>query len=217
MEIETKQKLLFIGDSITDCGRGQPFGFGNGLGNGYVSLVNAMLTGGYPDRRIDVFNTGSSGHTVLDLKARWKRDVLELKPDWLSIMIGINDVWRQFDCPLETWTHVLPDVYEKTLMELTESVQVKGLVMMSPYYIEDNRSDDMRKRMDQYGAIVKKVAARRGAIFVDVQAAFNKVLRHLPSEMFAWDRVHPGVAGHMIIARAFLDGIDFEWDRKIPG
>ncbi len=211
MKIGAKQTLLFIGDSITDCGRAQPFGVGNGLGNGYVNLVNALLTTRYPERRIRVVNTGSSGHTVRDLEARWKRDVIDLKPDWLSIMIGINDVWRQFDCPLETRNHVLPDQYEKTLKTLVGKTKVKGLVMMTPYYIEDNRSDDMRKRMDQYGAMVKKIARQQGAIFVDTQAAFDAVLKHLPSEMFAWDRVHPGLPGHTVLARAFLNGIGFEW------
>lgn len=216
MKIGNGHKLLFIGDSITDCGRGQPFGTGNGLGNGYVSLVNSLLAAVYPERRILVMNTGTSGHTVRDLAARWKRDVIDLKPDWLAIMIGINDVWRQFDCPLETGMHVLPGEYERTLRELAGSVKVKGLVMMSPYYIEDNRGDDMRRRMDQYGAIVRKVAKEKKAVFVDTQAAFDSVLKHLPSEMFAWDRVHPGTPGHMIIARAFLDGVGFEWPGK-PG
>ena len=211
MKIGAKQRLLFIGDSITDCGRAQPVGTGNGLGGGYVSLVNSLVTTVYPERRILILNTGASGHTVLDLKARWQRDVLDLKPDWLSIMIGINDVWRQFDCALEPQNHVLPGVYEKTLRALVDTTRVKGLVIMSPYYIEDNRSDDMRKRMDQYGAIVRKIAKQKGAIFVDTQAAFDAVLKHLPSEMFAWDRVHPGIAGHMILAHAFLDGIGFKW------
>jgi lysophospholipase L1-like esterase len=214
MKIGSRQRLLFIGDSITDCGRAQPVGTGNGLGGGYVSLVNSLITTVYPERRILVLNTGTSGNTVLDLKARWKRDVLDLKPDWLSIMIGINDVWRQFDCALEPDNHVQPDVYEKTLRALVDATRVKGLVLVSPYYIEDNRSDDMRKRMDQYGAIVAKIAKQEGAIFVDTQAAFNAVLKHLPSELFAWDRVHPGAAGHMILARVFLDAIGFEWSRS---
>lgn len=210
MKIAANQTLLFIGDSITDCGRAQPVGSGGGLGGGYVSLVNAQLLAAYPERRIRVLNTGSSGHTVRDLKARWKRDVIDLKPDWLSIMIGINDVWRQFDCPLEKQIQVLPDEYEQTLRTLVDQTQVKGLVLMTPYYIEDNRGDDMRKRMDEYGAIVRRIARQKRAIFVDTQAAFNAVLKHLPSEMFAWDRVHPGLPGHMVLARAFLDGVGFE-------
>jgi len=210
MKIAANQTLLFIGDSITDAGRAQPVGSGGGLGAGYVSVVNSLLLAAYPERRIRVLNTGTSGHTVRDLAGRWKRDVIDLKPDWLSIMIGINDVWRQFDCPLDKQIHVLPDEYETTLKSLVEQTQVKGLVMMTPYYIEDNLADDMRKRMDQYGAIVRKIAKQKGAILVDTQAAFNKVLKHLPSEILAWDRVHPGLPGHTILARAFLDGVGFE-------
>lgn len=112
MHIEPNSKLLMIGDSITDCGRGQPVGeaFKDGLGNGYVSLVNALLTSTYPAHRIRVMNTGTSGNTVLDLAERWQTDVLALRPDWLSVMIGINDVWRQFDSPLQTEWHVPLDV-----------------------------------------------------------------------------------------------------------
>lgn len=214
MRIGAKQGLLFIGDSIADCGRGQPVGTGNRLGNGYVSLVNTLLTAVYLERRIRVMNTRSCGHTVRDLAARWKRDVLDLKPDWFSIMVDINNVWRQFDCPLEAHSHVRPDVYEQTLRGLVNSTRVKGLVLMSPYSIENNRSDDMRQSMDQSGAIVRKIAKEKKPVFVDTQAAFDSALKHLPSEMFAWDRVHPGTPGHMIIARAFLDGIGFEWFAK---
>lgn len=210
MRIEEKSTLLFIGDSITDCGRARPVGIHNQLGNGYVSLVNALLCSAYPERRIRVLNTGMSGNTVLDLKNRWQTDVLDLKPDWLSIMIGINDVWRQFDHPYQTATHVLPDVYEQQLRELVARVRVKGLVLMTPYYIEDNRQDDMRRRMDEYGSIVRRTAADSGAILVDTQAAFDAALKYLPSEMFAWDRVHPGAPGHMILARAFLAAVDYK-------
>jgi len=103
MKIENGSKLLFIGDSITDCGRARPVGEGlhwNNLGNGYVSIVQAQILTKHPESRIIVINMGVGGDTVRHLKARWQTDVLDLKPDWLSIMIGINDVWRQFDNPL---------------------------------------------------------------------------------------------------------------------
>jgi lysophospholipase L1-like esterase len=88
-----------ISDSITDCGHGLPVGESvkDNLGNGYVNMINALLTAKYPAQGIRVLNTGISGNTVLDLQGRWEQDVLALKPDWLSVMIGINDVWRQFD------------------------------------------------------------------------------------------------------------------------
>jgi len=108
MKIEPKTKLLMIGDSITDVGRARPIGEGRNdeLGKGYVSFVDALLNSVYPQAAIRVINMGISGNTVRDLKARWQTDVLNLKPDWLSIMIGINDVWRQFDSPKQTEHHV---------------------------------------------------------------------------------------------------------------
>lgn len=88
-------KLIFIGDSITDCGRSKPYAEGRGaLGSGYVSLINAHLEAFHSKLMIRVINAGISGNTVRDLKGRWDADVFEHKPDWVSIMIGINDVWR---------------------------------------------------------------------------------------------------------------------------
>jgi lysophospholipase L1-like esterase len=103
MLIQPNSKLVMIGDSITDCGRARPVGEGlfEALGKGYVSLVDASLQAKEARQRIRVVNMGTSGNTVRDLKARWQSDVFDLNPDWLSIMIGINDVWRQFDSPLQ--------------------------------------------------------------------------------------------------------------------
>ncbi len=86
---------------------------------------------------------------------------------------------------------------------------LKGLVLMTPYYIEPNGSDAMRAMMDKYGAAVKEIAAKYGTLFVDTQAAFDKVLTHYHPNYFAWDRVHPNNMGHMVLARAFLQEIGF--------
>lgn len=215
MKLKKNQKLLFIGDSITDCGRVQPAGEGLGeaLGRGYVAQIDALLGAVHPDLAIRVVNQGTSGHTVRDLKARWDRDVLNHKPDWLAIMIGINDVWRQFDLPRQKETHVGLDEYERTLSELIVQTlpSLRGLVLMTPFYIEPNRKDAMRARMDRYGSVVKKLAARHKAIAVDTQAAFDEVLSNYYAATLAWDRVHPTQTGHMVLARAFLGAVDFRW------
>jgi lysophospholipase L1-like esterase len=213
--IEENSKLVMIGDSITDCGRTQPIGEGlfEAHGKGYVAYVAGLLGAVFPERHIRVVNMGTSGHTVRDLKARWQRDVIDLHPDWLSIMIGINDVWRQHDSPLQTEIHVTIGEYEQTLDEIVAQTRpnVKGLVLMTPYFIEPNSKDAMRATMDQYGAVVRSLAAKHSTIFVDTQAAFNKVLEHCHPAALAWDRVHPNVTGHMIIGKAFLDAVHFNW------
>jgi lysophospholipase L1-like esterase len=215
MKIEANSKLVMIGDSITDCGRTQPVGEGlfNAHGNGYVALVNSLLGAVYPERHIRVVNMGISGNTVRDLKARWQRDVLDLAPDWLSIMIGINDVWRQFDLPTQREIHVGLAEYEQTLDELVRLTQprLRGLVLLTPYFIEANPADAMRAKMDQYGAVVRQLAQKYRAICVDTQAAFNAALQHDHAAALAWDRVHPNTTGHMILARAFLQAVDLVW------
>lgn len=215
MLIAARSKLLFIGDSITDAGRNRPVAEGlfDPLGKGYVTQVSALLGAAYPDRPVRVVNTGCSGNTVRDLKGRWQTDVLDLKPDWLSIMIGTNDVWRQFDSPLFPESAVQPEEYEATLDALVGTTKplLKGLVLMTPFYVESNQAEAMRARMDQYGKIVLAVAKKHGVIGVDTQAAFDRALKHQHSSNLAWDRVHPNLIGHMILARAFLDAVGFVW------
>ncbi|MGH7145300.1 MAG: SGNH/GDSL hydrolase family protein [Planctomycetota bacterium] len=215
MKLATGSKLLMIGDSITDVGRNRPVGEGRGeaLGKGYVACVDSLLTVRYPEAGIRVVNMGSSGDRVRDLKARWQTDVLDQKPDWLSIMIGINDVWRQFDAPLRPEIHVLPEEYRATLKELVAQTrpQLQGLVLLSPYYIDRNLEDPMRRRMDEYRAIVQQTAQEFGAIYVDTQTPFDALLEHMHPMNVAWDRIHPSLTGHMFLARAFLNGIGFTW------
>jgi lysophospholipase L1-like esterase len=217
MLLKKGEKLLFIGDSITDCNRAKPAGEGlfGALGRGYVSLVDALLQATYPELGIRVINTGLSGNTVLDLQARWQEDVLDRKPDWLSIMIGTNDVWRQYDMPFIKDSHVYADKYEATLRTLVEQTKphVANLVLMTPFYLESNEQDAMRRTMDEYGAIVKKIAEETGTLFVDTQAAFNEVLKVLYPAILAWDRVHPSQAGHVVLAKTFLNKMGFQWNR----
>jgi len=215
VKIGKNGKLVMIGDSITDVGRARPIGEGlfDAIGKGYVGNVDALLCATCPELGIRIANVGTSGNTVRDLKARWQTDVLDLKPDWLSIMIGTNDVWRQFDMPRQKECHVLPEEYERIYEELITQTKpkLKGLILMTPFYIESNPQDAMRAQMDRYGAIVKKLAAKHDAIFVDTQAAFNAALKHLYAATLAWDRVHPNQIGTMVIARAFLNAIGYQW------
>lgn len=214
MKLASDSKWVMIGDSITDCERGRPVGEGlfDPLGRGYVNFVNALVQARYADRRIRILNVGTSGNTVRDLKARWQTDVIDLKPTWLSVMIGINDVWRQYDQP-NAPDHVLPDEYEATYDQVLAAVRpsLNGLILMTPYFVDRDREDPMRARMDEYGDIVRRLAAKHDAVLVDTQAAFDEVLTHQHAMNLAWDRVHVNQPGHMVIARALLKAIDYEW------
>lgn len=215
MKLQNNAKLVMIGDSITDAERKRPEGEGlfGALGRGYVAQVDALLQAAYPERLIRVVNQGESGNTVRNLKDRWQRDVLDKRPDWLSIMIGINDVWRQFDLPWQHECHVLLEEYTATLEELVSRTRphVQGMVLMTPFFIEPNRADVMRAQMDRYGDAVRTLAAKYDAVFVDVQAAFDEMLQTLHPGAVAWDRVHPTQAGHMVITRAFLKAVEYAW------
>ena len=212
MKLQPHSKLVMIGDSITDCGRARPVGEGLGeaLGRGYVALIDSWLQVSVAQPNIRVLNLGASGDTVRDLKRRWQSDVLDLKPDWLSIMIGVNDVWRQFDSPHQLELHVGLDEYRRTLEGLVQKTapQLRGLVLMTPFFLEPNRAEPMRAKLDQYGAVVRALAAEYGAVLVDTQAAFDQVLQTVHPMRLAWDRVHPTQAGHLVAAKAFLNALD---------
>lgn len=213
MLIENNARLIMIGDSVTDCERARPCGEArsDGTGKGYVTIVNARLTVKYPERNIRVMNMGVGGNRIRDLKTRWQSDVLDLKPDWLSIMIGINDVWRQFDSPLRKEEHVYLEEYVQTFRELIEQTQplLKGLVLMTPYYMEPNRNDPMRKTMDLYGEAVKVLAKEYNTLLVDTQKGFDEIFQHMHPNAIAWDRVHPNAIGHTILANGFLEAVEF--------
>lgn len=218
MKIQKNSKFLLIGDSVTDAGRNRPVAEGlfNPHGTGYPNVVQGLVTSVYPDYRIRVVNMGNSGNNVRDLKARWQSDVLALKPDWVSVMIGINDIWRQFDVPQIPEAHVLEPEYERTLEELIVATKpvVQGMVVMSPVFWELNEQDAMAAMTRRYGAICRKLAERHGVIFADAQAYADAMLRHCHPAYVAWDRVHPNIPGHNVLAHALLDAIGFDFNRK---
>ena len=211
MIFEKNDTLLFIGDSISDYDRKRPVGEGlfNGWGTSYVANVGALLGCMYPEMGIRVKNVGISGNQVRDLDARWQTDVLDQKPDWVSVLIGINDVWRQFDSPLLTEQHVPIEEYEATYEKLILETlpTAKGMILMTPFFMEPNKQDSMRAMMDKYGAVVKKLAEKYNLVFVDLQAAWDKLFEYMHPCNIAWDRIHPNQTGHMYIAKQFLAAV----------
>ena len=215
---EDKDRIVFAGDSVTDVGSELPVGegFGDKLGRGYVRIIDNMLCAYYPELMIRVTNSGVSGNTSRDLLARYQRDVVDLNPDWVSICIGINDVWRQFDCPAIPDGHVLPDEYEQNVEKMITDVKnkVKGIFILSPYYMEPNRKDTMRARMDEYVERCRKLAEKHGCVFIDFQQMYEEYCKIRHSTYVAWDRIHPNMVGATLMARAFLDKCGFDYNYK---
>ena len=219
MIFEDMDRIVFAGDSVTDMESAQPVGEGlaDNLGRSYVRVVENMLSVYYPEVRIRVTNAGISGNTSRDLLERFDRDVVSLKPDWVSICIGINDVWRQFDCPAMADCQVMPDEYERNVEKMILAVKdsVKGIFLLSPYYMEPNREDKMRARMDEYVAIMCRLAEKYGCIFVDFQQMYEDYCKIRHSSYIAWDRVHPNQVGATLMAREFLEKCGFDYDHRV--
>ncbi len=216
MLFHSGERIVFTGDSVTDMDRARPVGEGlfDNVGRGYVRVVENLLMTCYPEVNLRISNTGCSGNTSRDLLARFEPDVLALKPDWVAICIGINDVWRQFDTPAMPDRQVLPEEYRANVETMLRMLQgkVKGVFLVSPYYIEPSRADWMRARMDEYVEICRELAEQYGCIFVDFQAAFEAYCGYRHSSFVAWDRVHPNQIGATVMAKTFLKHCGFDFD-----
>lgn len=214
MLFDQNDKILFIGDSISDYERTRPVGEGlcNAWGRSYVADVGSLLGCMYPEMHLRIVNMGISGNQCRDLEARWQTDVFDQNPDWVSVLIGINDVWRQFDSPEIKEQHVSPEDFRTCYERLIKSTlpRVKGMILMTPYFMEPNRDDPMRRRMDEYGAITKELAEKYHLTLVDLQAGWDKLFQHMHPMNIAWDRVHPNQIGCMYIAKQFLSAIGFK-------
>ena len=217
MLFQHMDRIVFAGDSVTDMGSTNPVGEGlfDNVGHSYVRVVENMLAVNYPERFIRVTNSGISGNTSRDLLQRFDRDVVDLNPDWVSICIGINDVWRQFDCPAMPDLCILPEEYKANLEAMIGKIKgkVKGIFLLSPYIIEPNTCDTMRSRMDEYVAICRELAKAHGCIFVDFQKMYADYCRFRHSCYIAWDRIHPNQIGATLMAREFLRASGFDFSR----
>ena len=125
MIFENFDRIVFAGDSVTDMGSVQPVGEGlfDNMGRGYPRVIENMIASVYPELSIRFTNSGISGNTSKDLLNRFQRDVIDLNPDWVSICIGINDVWRQYDTPAMTDYAVSPDEYEANMRKMIEAAK----------------------------------------------------------------------------------------------
>lgn len=205
--IEDGQQVLFIGDSITDCGRR---GGEAPLGNGYVRIFTELVTARWPERRISYLNKGIGGHKITDLKERWRDDVLYHRPQVLSLKIGINDLHshlRGGD------GGVSPELFARTyaeLMELTQRELNCKVVLLTPFYISTDRSGQTFRSqvldlIPRYLDTVEKMSAQYHTRLVRLHERFQQQLKYRDADTFCPEPVHPNHTGHLVIAQALLE------------
>lgn len=193
----TSAKVLFQGDSITDGNRGRGADPNHILGHGYCFIIAAKYGAEFPERKLDFMNRGISGNTVSNLQARWQKDTLDLKPDVLSILIGINDSGRKV--PLELYEQS----YDKLLTETRAALPNVKFVLCEPFYLPkggrvegDGRDQDLKQRQ----MIVARLAEKHHAALVRFQHVFDEACKRAPAEYWIWDSVHPTYSGHQLMA-----------------
>jgi lysophospholipase L1-like esterase len=193
--------VLFIGDSVTDCGRDRADP--GSLGDGFPALVAADFARAHPDAGIRFVNRGISGNRAADLRERWERDCLRLEPDVVSILIGINEVWRRYDSEDPTPTEVFEDNYRNILKRAAE--QGPQLIMMEPFLLPV-RADQLewREDLDPKLAAVRGLAAEFDATLIATDGLLTRAAATDGPGTLAADGVHPTPAGHALLAQAWL-------------
>jgi len=203
LTLTSDTRLVFIGDSITDCGRLQT---PDRLGNGYVRLIHDYLFARNPSQAPRIINVGISGHKVTDLEARWQRDVLDNTPDILSIKIGINDVWhglagRDNGVPIDKFT----STYRSILQRLRDDRPACKIVLCEPSVIWLEHNPDPIELLQPYVRAVGELAVEfKADVVVRLHGAFVSARKARPEINWAPDGVHPSSTGHMLIARTWL-------------
>jgi len=191
-------RILFQGDSITDGSRGRSADPNHILGHGYAFIIAAFFGAAYPERNLDFMNRGCSGNKVNDLADRWETDTLVLKPDLLSILIGVND--NLFSVPFQNFEYT----YDKLLGATVAALPQVRFVLGEPFTLPGGSIlgdyPTWQKNVKIRAAIVEKLAAKYKAPFVRFQRAFDAACERAPVEHWIWDGVHPTYSGHQIMA-----------------
>ncbi|MDA9922376.1 SGNH/GDSL hydrolase family protein [Verrucomicrobiales bacterium] len=205
---EPGSRLVFIGDSITDMKWGRNEKDRNHyLGHSFVFLIAARLGADMPDTKLDFYNRGHSGNTVADLKKRWKKDAIDMKPDVLTILVGTNDAGRG----------VTADAFESDYREILNASRKANpklkIVMLDPFAVRSgklsseaawNARGPLTKSL---AAVVRKLAKEFEASHIPTQEIFDKASARISAEHWIWDGVHPLPQGHELIARHWIEAM----------
>ena len=195
--------ILFQGDSVTDCGRDRNDGYS--LGSAYPALIAAYLWTHFPRLKLTILNRGISGDRVYDLVNRWEKDCLELEPSWVSILVGINDTWRRFDRDTLSPIADFEAAYRRLLDQTVEHTDAR-LVLCEPFVLSFPPDrlmwrEDLNPRIE----VVRKLAAEYSALLVPLDGRFAAACVTAEPAFWAADGVHPTLAGHGLIANAWLE------------
>lgn len=210
MNLKKNDLILFIGDSITDAGRNREVS--DDLGHGYPLMVAGALSAAYPERHLSFLNRGIGGNKVMDLENRWEEDCIQLQPDIVSILVGINDTWHNLESPL-FGTEETIERFETTYRRILEQVKQKTeaqIVMLEPYVLhvpEDRR--EWRKDLDPRIQAVRRLAEEFADDYIPLDGIMNALsIKTGCPYLTGDDGVHPTVAGHGVIAKAWLDQVN---------
>lgn len=210
MKLEQGQRILFIGDSITDAGRDYSNHYD--LGNGYAHMAGSLLLGRYADLQLEVMNRGINGHKLHDLAERWQRDCLALKPDILSVMIGINDIWhhRSAGQPIDAaYLANFKKTYRQLLNQARQENPKLQIVLLQPFLLPLPQDHlEWEQELMPMTASIEAVAAEFGAEYIPLHEHFKQLVKVSPAEHFTIeDGVHPTRVGHGVIASKWLDQV----------
>ncbi|MBE6712019.1 MAG: lysophospholipase [Ruminococcaceae bacterium] len=208
------KRILFQGDSITDCGRKREDFYG--MGSGYANLVKASLGMERP-AEFEFVNRGVSGNRIVDLYARMKIDLINLAPDYLSIFIGVNDVWHEIAKENGVATAKFEKIYSMLLDEIREALPETKIMLIAPFVLHGTATCDTEEKPDRWerfqvgvaekAEVVKKLAKQYGLPCIELQGAFDEACRSAPPEYWTRDGVHPTACGHEIIKRKWIDAL----------
>ncbi len=203
------RNIVFQGDSITDCNRTrEERRLDIYQGSGYPLLVAAELGYKYPNEYI-VMNRGVAGNRVVDMLTRVRKDVINLKPDFVSVLIGVNDVWQEFLCQSGLSQESYERIYDVFLTEIKESLPDVKFIILEPFVLKgegtEENWDEFRCEIEKRAVVSKKLAVKYGADFIPLQKKFDEALSKAPAEYWLVDGVHPSPAGQKMIAEAWLE------------
>ncbi len=201
--------VLLQGDSITDAGREKEKELPNNsrsFGQGYAFLAASALLNALPEKNLTIYNRGISGNKVFQLADRWQKDCLDLKPNVLSILIGVNDYWHKRNGNYDGAVEIYENDYRALLTRTKTALPEIKFVICEPFYVLNTSAVDETwiEPMKQYQAVAKKISKEFGALWVPFQEVFDEAIKHAPATYWTGDGVHPAMPGAQLMAEAWL-------------